>query len=156
MKENMYNKKQIADFLKKQFPSSTTKIVLEDDLYEILPKKFFKLSLMQRILGVKAWEYALGGADCGKRAVRLCAYYFSKFHDKGGVKFFQEGLMPAPIVGIVKYKRERQQDWHIILATVLVEDGKMKLMFIERKKDHLWYPTLSDTEMRSIKYFHSY
>jgi hypothetical protein len=133
---------------------------LEDGQYQIMSKDFFEPKLfgsikLKKLLGFEKWNYALGGSDCGKFAIRYAAQLFKKYQDSERADYYQGGTMPSLLVGFVKYY-SRFGFWHIVNSTIVRENGEYKLVFFERTEDGFNWVELSDLERSSIQYFHAY
>jgi hypothetical protein len=144
--------KEVTDILK---DNNIKNINLEDDTYVLMDESFFKPSLFNIVFGLKKYIYALGGSDCGKFAIRYISDLFKKYQNKFRANYFQKEEMPAPLIGLIKY-RLNNGSMHIIIGTILFEDNMYTLAFFERTESTVKRVYLSNTEKQSIKYFHAY
>lgn len=161
---------QIIEILK-SFGFNEKTVTLEDGCYQIMPQSYFEPKLLgsttlKRILGFKAWTYVLGTSDCGKFCITYQSKLQSKFRNNmSGTSninpseyspgHFSIDDEPALLVGFVKY-RTNASNYNVVNGTIINVGGRYVPMFFQNDINGFKWIILSESEKKSLKYFHAY
>jgi len=134
---NVITKAEIVELMGNMVSTKDMFLVLEDVKYQLKNQKWYDKTPWY---GCKILPHTDSAFDCGKKAVDLMCRMFDKYRKKelGWISSDSPGggSYPALPFGIMKYKRQRDGEWHIINFAICgdsVETARM--VFYERTRN---------------------
>ena len=109
---------QAMRYALEQFGFHPDSILLSDHTYQVVPPAEFEPTRWEKVKGLKIRGWRLGGADCGKLAIR----YMAELNERYAEKYIRSRLdlpeLPALPVGLVCYREDRG-GLHLVLGGIV-------------------------------------